>query len=98
MRGPELLSSCDCNMQHIENSLMLKPFLHISSVHEINFKPPRVSPPLPHVPTIIFGSNLRFCCCFLWGRGFVLGFFGLFCFVFGFVVVYCFGVFLINMV
>lgn len=58
-RGSELLSSCDCNMQHIENSLMLKPFLYISSVHEISFKPPRVSPPAPHLPTIISGSNLK---------------------------------------
>lgn len=51
LRGPELLPSCDCNMQHIENSLMLKTFLYISGVHEISFKPPRVSPsPSPSPP------------------------------------------------
>lgn len=50
LRGIELLSSCDWNMQHIENSLMLKPFLYISSVHEISFKPTRISSIFPISP------------------------------------------------
>lgn len=61
---------------------MLKLFLYISSVHEINFKPPRVSPPLPHVPTIISGSNLRGFCHVGFFAGGVFWFGSLFCFLF----------------